>query len=394
MSTENASNQDDYRRRIATRIGGVLLLLVAIVLGATKGAFFKSTDAAPKTDSDTVFEFAAGDVARVTRSIFARSIVLTGSLDPVVESTVKSAVGGQVQRVLVREGEPVRRGAVVAQLDAADIQARLDAAMADQAERQARRDIAARNLESNRELLNRGFISQNAFDQLVSNLEASSAALRWADAQVRLARQALADAVVRAPMTGIVARRLVNDGERVGVDTALMQLVDLSQMELKGSIPVSDAARVAPGQMVRFHVDGFGTREFTGTVARINPVAEVGARVVKVFVIVPNADAALRGGMFAQGAVQLTGGESVLSVPATAVFEEAGQSYLFAIEAQKLVKVPVTVGTRDDRNGLIAISGAVGEGLQVVQVRMAGLKAGARVVMADSARASGPASGS
>lgn len=394
MSIKDALNQNGYRRRVAIRIGGMFLLLVVLVFWATKGAYFKSTDAALKADNDTVFEFAAGDVARVTRTKFARSIILNGSLDPFFESTVKAAVSGQVQRVLVREGEPVRQGAVVVQLDAADTQARLDAAMADQAERQARRDIAARNLESNRELLNRGFISQNAFDQLLSNLEASSAALRWADAQVRLARQALADTVVRAPINSNVARRMVNDGERVGVDAALLQLVDLSRMELKGSIPVSDASRVAPGQKVRFHVDGFGTREFAGTVARINPVAENGSRVVKVFVIVPNADAALRGGMFAQGAVQLTGGESALSVPATAVFEEAGQSYLFAIEAKKLVKVPVTVGARDDRNGLIAISGAVGEGLQVVQVRMAGLKAGARVVMADSDAAPGSASGS
>lgn len=394
MNTKNALSQSGDLRPVAIGIVGLLLLLAALVLWASKGAFIKTTDAAPKVVNDTVLEFAAGDIARVTRRTFARRVVLNGSLDPFVESTVKAAVGGQVRRVLVREGEPVRQGAVVLQLDTADTQARVEAAVADQAERRARRDIAARNLDSNRELLNRGFISRNAFDQLVSNLEASSAALRWADAQVRLAQQALADAVVRAPMNGIVARRLVNEGERVSVDAALLQLVDISRIELKGSIPVSDAAHAAPGQIVRFHVDGFGTREFVGTVVRINPVAEAGSRVVKVFVAVSNDDAVLRGGMFAQGAVQLSGGESVLSVPASAVFEEAGQSYLFAIDAQRLAKIAVTVGARDDANGLIAISGSVREDQDVVRVHMAGLKAGASAVLVGARAGTGPTAGS
>jgi len=133
---------------------------------------------------------------------------------------------------------------------------------------------------------------------------------------------------------------------------------------------------------VGFGVDGFGERRFEGRVERINPLTEPGSRAIKLFVSVPNADASLRGGMFAQGAVTVAQAAPAPVVPLSAVFEEAGQSYVFAIAEGKLVKQPVQLGVQDASSGRVEVRQGLAADSVVVRVRMPGLKAGAPVVMA------------
>jgi membrane fusion protein (multidrug efflux system) len=384
MTEINQSQRDTPSRRRLPVWLGVLVLLLLGGIGSfvyTKNGAAKAGDAQKKDSAPVTLEFAPGDVAQVVAQPLARRIAISGSLSPVTQATVKSTVSGQVLRVLVREGQAVRQGDILAEMDTTDARSRLDAALADQAERRARLDIAARNRDTNQGLLTQNFISQNAFDQLQSTYQATLAAVHWADAQVKLARQSIADAVVRAPMAGTVAKRLVNEGERLTPDVAMVQLVDLSRLELDATVPASDVAHIVPGQGVRFGVDGFGQRQFDGKVERINPVTEPGSRAIKLFVSVPNADASLRGGMFAQGAVTVSQTASAPVVPLTAVFEEAGQSYVFAIDAGKLAKQAVRLGFRDETSGLAEVSSGLAAGATVVRVRMTGLKAGTSVVL-------------
>jgi len=372
-----------WRQRMPVWLGVLALLLLAGIgsFVYTRQGAARTGDALKKDSTPVVLEFAPGDVAWVVAQPLARRIAISGSLSPLTQATVKSTVSGQVQRVRVREGQAVRQGDILAEIDTTDARSRLEAALADQAERRARLDIAARNRTTNQNLLAQNFISQNAFDQLHSTYQAALAAVQWADAQVKLARQSIADAVVRAPMAGTVARRLVNEGERLAADTALLQLVDLSRLELEATVPASDVAQIAPGQGVRFGVDGFGPRQFDGKVERINPVTEPGSRAIRLFVSVPNADASLRGGMFAQGAVTVSQTASAPVLPLGAVFEEAGQSYVFVIEAGHLARRAVQLGFRDDASGQAEVSSGLAVGAVVVRVRMTGLKAGSAAVL-------------
>ncbi len=371
------------RRRLPVWLGVLALLLLAGVgsFVYTKNGAAKASDALKKDSPPVTLEFAPGDIATVVVQPLTRHLAISGSLTPVTQATVKSSVSGLVQRMAVREGQVVRQGDILATMDTTDARSRLDAALADQAERRARLDIAARNRDTNQSLLAQNFISQNAFDQLQSTYQAALAAVQWADAQVKLARQSMADAVVRAPLAGTVARRLVNEGERLIPDTPMLQLVDLARLELEATVPASDVAQIAPGQDVRMTVDGFGQRQFAGKVQRINPTTEPGTRAIKLFVSVPNPDASLRGGMFAQGAVLVAQSASVPVLPLSAVFEEAGQAYVFAVEAGKLTKPAVALGFRDEASGLAEVRSGVANGAAVVRVRMTGLKPGAPAVL-------------
>ncbi len=374
------------KRRKTLWIAVSLILLAA---GATAIVTFgksnQDSKSATAVQASAPLEFAEGDIYRVKVQPLAQAIALSGTLMPLTQATVKSTISGEVRSVLVREGETVKQGAIVAEIDTTDARSRLEAAQADQAERRARLAIAERNRDTNQTLLKQNFISQNAFDQLHSTQQASEAAVRWADAQVKLAQKAVDDAVVRAPIAGTVAKRFVNGGERVSPEAAIVSVVDLSRMELEATVPASDVASVAQGQSVQFSVDGFGSRKFAGRVERINPVAEAGSRAIKIFVAVPNPDGALRGGMFAEGSVALTRPSNLPAVPLAAVFEEAGQSYAFTVEDGKLVKRALTLGQRDDTTGMVAVVSGVAEGVPVVRIRMNGLKVGASAMVRTSA---------
>lgn len=383
------------RRRITWIVLLSSLALVALGFwGFQRGSSEKGNDAVKKEAVPATLEFGAADIAVVTIQPLARTVSVSGSLLPQTQAIVKATVPGEVRRLLVREGDTVRQGAVVAEIDTSEARARLEAALADQAERRSRQAIAARNRDTNLALLQQNFISQNAFDQLRSTYEGSEAAVQWADAQVKLVRKSIDDAVVRAPISGQVAKRMANEGERVSPDGALLSIVDLSRMELEVTVPASDVASIATDQVVRFRVDGYADRPFEGRVARINPVTEIGSRAIKVFIAVPNPDRSLRGGMFAQGLITLSTTSQRPVVPMAAVIEEAGQSYVFTVEEGKLAKRAIALGLRDEATGMVVVDNGLHEGVAVVRIRMNGLKAGAPAVVraaAPKANASSPA---
>ncbi|MFN7673689.1 MAG: efflux RND transporter periplasmic adaptor subunit, partial [Betaproteobacteria bacterium] len=160
-------------------------------------------------------------------------VPISGTLTPVVQAVVKSKVAAEVAQVHVREGERVASGQVLISLDTADLRARYDAQMASVAEMKARLDLARKNEANNRQLLQRNFISQNAFDAVSNTAEVAHANLKSAEAQAAISQRALNDATIRAPFNGIVAKRMVNVGEKVSPDMSVVQIVDLSRMELE-----------------------------------------------------------------------------------------------------------------------------------------------------------------
>ncbi len=373
----------------------VLAIVAAVaIVGSLVG--YRATQASKndgkKPDAPVVLQFTPADVAVVEVRELERSIAFSGSLAPLVQTTVRSKVPGELNRVLVREGESVAAGALLAQIDTADLQSRLDARVAALEEAKARLDIAEKNRENNLKLLRQKFISQIAYDTAQSTHEASQASVRSEEAQVMIARRAMEDAAVRAPFAGIVARRMANRGEKVGIDSPLFALVDLERMEIEAPAPASEIPSIRAGQATTFRVDGFEGRAFEGRVERINPTAEPGSRSITVYISVANRDRALKGGMFAKGRIVLDRTAAVTVIPATAVREEAGRNFVFTIEGGKIARRPVKLGFVEERQGLVEVTGGLEKGITVVSARVSGLKAGAPAVL-KSAPAAEPKAG-
>jgi RND family efflux transporter MFP subunit len=362
-----------------------ILITAAVVIVAGSLVGLRLTQAKkdqPKGDAKVTLQFTPADIAMVEMRELQRTLSLSGSLSPVLQSTVRAKVPGEVQKVLVREGDRVAEGQVIASIDPADLKARLDAQVAALEESKAKETLARKNRENNRQLLRQNFISQNAFDTTVSNYDAAAAATRSAEAQLRIAEKAMQDAVVRAPFAGVVSRRMVNVGEKVTVDSQMFTIVDLAKMEIEAPAPAAEIPGIKVGQAAQMHVDGFGDRVFEGRIERINPAADPGSRSITLYVSVPNRDGALKGGMFAKGQLILDKSPPAAVVPATAVREEAGQSYVFTIEDGKIARRPVTVGLREE--GLVEVKSGLGKGVPVVRARINDHKPGAPAVLKTS----------
>lgn len=381
------------RRRLAKPAAAALVL----VLAAGSLVAFRVSSARkeePAKAPDPVLQFTPADVAVVELRELARAIPISGSLSPLTQSTVRSKVPGEVRRVHVREGERVAQGQLLAEIDTADLQARLDAQVASLEEARAKLSMAEKNRDNGMKLHKQGFISQNAFDTTQSQWEAAMASVKSAEAQARLARNATQDAVVRSPIEGIVAKRAVHPGEKVGIDGELFTIVDLARMEVEAPVPASEIPGIRVGQVAKLRVDGFGEREFAGRLERINPTTELASRAITVYLSVSNRDGLLRGGMFAKGSLVLDRGESTPVIPATAVREEAGQAFVFTIEKGKLERRPVALGLREEQAGIVQVRSGLEKGAMVVSSRAMGLKAGTPAVLKEAgAPAAKPAAG-
>ncbi|HUP97548.1 MAG TPA: efflux RND transporter periplasmic adaptor subunit [Usitatibacter sp.] len=354
-----------------------IALAVAAVVASLVGWRATQAKPEPRKDGPVTLEFTSADVAVVELRSLVRSIPFSGSLAPVIQTAVKSKVPGEVTRVMVREGEAVREGQLLAQIDVADLQSRVDAQTAALEEAKARLNIAEKNRANSQQLLRQKFISQNAYDTSESTFDASAASVRSQEAQLRIARKAVDDAALRAPFAGIVATRTVNPGEKIGIDHPLFTLVDLGRMEIEAPAPASEIPAVKVGQPVAFRVDGFGERDFEGRVERINPTAQPGSRAINLYISVANRDGLLRGGMFAKGRIVLDRSQPGAVVPATAIREESGQSYVFTIEKGAIARRPVKLGMAQAEDGMVEVVSGLERGVHVVAARVSGLKVGA-----------------
>ena len=363
----------------------LISLLIAGVVGGAWFFYGKSTsaqvDVKAKVEEKApiVYELAAVDIGKTEQRELQIQLPVSGSLMPLNQATVRAKVAAEVQEVLIQEGMPVKKGQVIARFDGADLRARLTAQDAALDEARAKLDLAQKNRHSNEALLKQNYISQTAFDNVNNSVDLAKASLKSAQAQREIAQLALADTVVRAPVDGIVSKRNVQPGEKVSPDSPLVTIVDLNQLTLEASVPASEIPRVKIGQEVRFHVDGFGERAFTGNVARINPAAEVGSRSMTVYVAVNNRDLALKGGMFAKGQLTLEKHPEMPTIPVTALRKHEGRDVVYRIVDNQIQIQPVKLGLRNEEEGLVQVLEGLEVGSTVVNSKLEGVKAGSKV---------------
>jgi membrane fusion protein, multidrug efflux system len=363
-------------------IKAAIAALLAVIVGVIVWTAMRSPTAAPAAvAASPPIELAAVDVATIAPQTLSRSLPLSGSMSPIVQATVKSKVGGEVELMPLREGQDVREGEVIARIDTRNLQAQYDRQLAAVDRARADLDLATLNRDKNRALLEKHYISQNTYEATESAYAGSVASLKLAEADARLAKISLEDAVVRAPFTGTISKRHVQPGEKVSMDSTIVTLVDLRQMVLEAAVPAADIPAVQIGQAARFKVGGFGAQEFVGEVQRINPITEEGSRAITIYIAVPNPDSALKGGMFAQGALTLDKNTPVLAVPQRAVHEEAGAAYVYTLRDETIVRTNVKVGAAAPGGAFVEVREGLAEGDRVIVTEITGSQVGKRVVV-------------
>ena len=366
----------------------VVLLVVAggllRVLSARK-AQQEALAAATAARAQTVIELAASDVVRARSQVLSQGVPISGTLKAVSTAVVKARVAGELQGLTVREGDTVRAGQIIARVDATEYRSRLAQVQQQADSAKSQIDIAQRQWDNNKALVDQGFISRTALDNSLNNLSAAQANYKAALAAVDVARKSVDDTVLRAPISGQVSQRLAQPGERVGIDARVVEIVDPSRLELEATLAAADSLGLRVGQTAVLAVEGpaNGTANAAGAapgimarVVRVNPSAQAGSRSVLVYLAIASGTdgnagaAALRHGLFAQGTLA-TGRTEALAVPLTVVRTDKPAPYVQAIENNQVVHKPVTTGARgtdeQDPRGelLVAVQGLAADAVVI-----------------------------
>ncbi|MBW8831091.1 MAG: efflux RND transporter periplasmic adaptor subunit [Burkholderiales bacterium] len=334
------------KRWLPWTIGMVCVLLVGgLAVRSMKARQLENAAAAASAKAPLQLELSSTDVVIVHPTELTRTLAVSGGLKAVNSAVVKAKVAAEVKSLLVREGDTVKAGQVIGQLDTTEFDWRLRQAEQTADSSKAQLDIAKRALDNNRALVAQGFISATGLETSVSNQAAAKANYEAAAAAVALAKKSRADALLTAPISGIVSQRLVQPGERAAIDMKIVEVVDLSRIELEAAVAPEDVADLNVGQRARLVVDGL-REPALATVARINPSTQPGTRAVMVYLALQS-HPALRQGLFAKGQIDLQRSKALV-VPATSVRVDQARPYVLVVANNRVTQRNVTLGTRGD----------------------------------------------
>jgi len=300
-----------------------------------------------------------------------------GSLRADEAIVIRPEVAGRIERIAFDEGQSVKKGALLATLDAAETRALV-------ASSRAQAGLDKQRLERAADLRKKGFISQQALDEAQSNHARSVAKQREDEAK-------LAKSEIRAPFSGVAGLRQVSEGAYVAAGTDIARLEKIDQLKLDFRVPETFLAQLKSGLAVSIAVDAFPQASFAGKIYAIEPAVDEQTRTVLARARVANPELKLRPGMFAR--VQLTLGvrENAVWIPEEAIVPRGQDSYVWRVVDGKAELVPVQTGTR--KVGEVEIVKGLAAGDVVVTEGTQRLAPGMQVSIIPSAKPAAEAPG-
>ena len=374
-------------------IGGVALVaIVAVATGVwmNRGMFGAeaAVDGKPavklgkdgKPSPDVTLEFTSREVVQPSLVTMPFTIEFSGPLVAPSTAVVRSKAAGTLLSLNVGEGSRVKAGQVLGTVELAELNSRVAERNAMLESAKAQLAQAERTHASNQRLADQQFISSQALDASRSALETAQAQSRAAQAQLDATRVGLREAVLVAPIAGVIQKRHVVPGEKLSIEQQVFTIVDLAKLELAGSVGTHEVSRLAPGMPVQVRIEGHD-QDVTGRLARIAPAAEAGTRSIGVTIALENPKEAFRAGQYALARVVLADPTQRLSVPVSAIGSAAGQDNVWLIENGALVRRAITTGRRDEREARVEVLQGLSSANQVLAARFDNLREGAKAVV-------------
>lgn len=302
------------------------------------------------------------EVAAVAKRPIAASFTGTANLEAPGEAQVVAKTSGVLLQLLAEEGDQVKAGQVLARIDPERPRLEMERARA-----------TVRKLENNyrrsQELLESKLVSAEASDQIRYDLEAARAAYQ-------LAQLELSYTNIVAPIDGVIAARAVKPGNLIQLNSSLFRIVDTSRLEAVLNVPERDLATMKEGLTVRMTADAMPGETFEGVIDRVSPVVDAGSGTFRVVTAFPGGEG-LRPGMFGRIEVVYDQRNDALTVPRSALLQDAGETAVFAVRDSKAVRVPIEIGHLSGE--LAEVRKGLDEGDQVVTAGKVALRDGAVV---------------
>lgn len=305
----------------------ILFSFVAIIALAACGNEQGNNSSAAKADSVIYIPVEAGRAEHGTVSAFYST---TATLEAEEEAEVVAKTSGIITRIYVEEGDMVRAGTPLLQLD--DTQYRLEV---DRAEANLKR--LESDFNRNKEMFERNMVSAEVFDRVRFEFESQKATLE-------LARLNLEYTTVRAPINGVVTERLVKSGNMVNPNQQLFRVTNMNPLKAILHLPEHELHKIKTGQTVQLNIDAVPNSTFEGVVERISPVIDRATGTFRVVAMVRDQSQRIKPGMFARVRVVYDVREQTLVVPKLAVISDGSRNSVFVVNDSMVSRRPVTLG--------------------------------------------------
>lgn len=340
-------------------ISVILVVVIAVVLG--------------------MFVFSGGEkkestleTAIVTRKDIGSTVIATGIIKPMVGAEVKigSRISGVVKKLKANIGDYVQAGQIIAELDDAELQAKLNQNAAALNKAKADYEYAKLNIERQKSLLQQNFISQQQVDIAETSFKVAEAQLKQAEANVDFAKVQLSYTKIYATTSGVIASVSTQEGETVSASLAsptFVSIIDLKRLEVNAYVDETDIGKIKVGQEASFTVDTYSDGDFRGKITAIYPKAVIQDNVVNYIVTIQITDfqnKILRPEMTTNVTLYLEMRKNVLTIPTSAIKRDRGERFVTVIEGDKRVQRKVKIGWNS--NGTTEIVSGLNEDEKVI----------------------------
>lgn len=289
----------------------------------------------------------------------------TAPIEAFAEADVIAKVEGEIREVLVEEGDEVEKGQVLARLDGDRLRLELN-------ESRARLRKMQRDFERNKDLREKGLLSEGDYEKLQYDLESLQASYNLASLELDYTQ-------IRAPISGVISERYIKLGNTIRVNDPLYRVTSFDPLVAYLHVPEREYQQISADQPVAIDIDAVADMEILAGVTRVSPIVDPETGTFKITIEIRDESRRIKPGMFGRMSIVYDRHENVLQVPRSAVMEELGIESVFVVEDDKAVRRIVKTGYGE--NGMIEITEGLDDSDNVITVGQVGLKPDATVTV-------------
>jgi RND family efflux transporter MFP subunit len=303
-------------------------------------------------------------VAPVVEEMVSDQITLVGSTEAIARSIIAAEVSGLVEAFPVREGDFVKKGALLARLRSTDLVLQLKAAEAGREKVRSNLLFAEKELSRYTKLKGTNSIAESKYDQALDQYQSLKQELLRTEAEIALLKDDIQRKKVVAPFAGFVAKEQTQVGEWIQVGGPVVSLVDLGRIRIAVDVPERYAVQLSRKSQVRVLVESVSDEAFLGEISAILPEGDLDARTFPVRVELANPGFKIRSGMEARATFSLGTQRNALLIPKDAIVTAGTNRLVFLVASSVAQPVPVQVIGYYDGN--VAVEGPLKPGDRVV----------------------------
>lgn len=289
----------------------------------------------------------------------------TAPIEAFAEADVVAKVDGEVQTINVEEGDYVKAGQILAQLDGDRL--RLELSQSEANLRKLQRDF-----ERNRDLREKGLLSEGDFEKIQFDMEALQASYN-------LAKLELDYTYIRAPIDGVISERMVKLGNTIDTGAPLFRVTSLDPLVAYVYVPEREYRSIQAGQPVGIEIDALPGERIVADVTRVSPIVDPETGTFKITVEISDVERRLKPGMFGRIAIVYDQRSNALKIPRSALLEESGGTSVFVVEDGVARRKPVRTGYTD--RGMVEILEGLNDNDAIVSVGQVGLRDDSKVTV-------------